>query len=85
MAVMTDADRQIAAREFIRKTFEQLSQTATMDTAAIKAALDATDDWVDANAASYNAALPLPFRTTATAAQKNLMVAYCTMKRAGVI
>jgi len=85
MAVLSDADRKIAAREFIRQTFERLAQTAALDTVDIKAAIDAADDWADANAASFNTALPVPFRTTATVAQKALLLAYVCMKRAGVI
>jgi hypothetical protein len=85
MAAMSNGERAAAAREFIRKAFQDLGETATMDTAAIKAALDATDDWVDANAASYNSALPAAFKNTATAAQKNLLFAYCCMKRAGLV
>lgn len=51
----------------------------------LAAAVGAVDDWADANAASYNAALPLPFRTTATAAQKSILLAYVAMKRTGVL
>lgn len=51
----------------------------------IKAAVDAVDDWADANATSYNSALPQPFRGTATAAQKAALLAYVCMRRAGVL
>lgn len=60
-----------------------LGQTFSKDDLA--AAMTAVDAWADANAASYNAALPQPFRSGATAAQKSLMLAYACMKRAGVI
>lgn len=36
----------------------------------LKAAIDATDNWIEANFASYNAALPQPFRGSATLKQK---------------
>jgi hypothetical protein len=51
----------------------------------IKAAVDAVDDWAEANATSFNNALPVPFRTTATAAQKALILAYVCMRRAGIL
>ena len=51
----------------------------------LAAAVAAADAWADANAASYNAALPQPFKGAASAAQKALLLAYVCMKRAGVI
>lgn len=85
MAALTEQQRVHAAREWIREAFERLGGTATLTTAQIKAALDAADDWADANAVAYNNALPLPFRTTATAAQKALLLAYVCMKRANLL
>lgn len=51
----------------------------------IKAAIDAVDDWADANAASFNTAIPQPTRGVATAAQKALLLAYVCMRRAGIL
>lgn len=51
----------------------------------LAAAVTAADGWADTNATSYNTALPLPFRTTATAAQKSILLAYVAMKRTGVL
>lgn len=82
---LVDADRRIAAREWIRFAFEQLGQTANMDSATIKAAVDACDDWCDSNAANYNAALPNAFKNTATQAQKGILLAYVCLKRAAII
>lgn len=48
-------------------------------------AVTKADAWADANAASYNAALPQPFRTQASAGQKALLLAYVCMKRTGVL
>ena len=47
----------------------------------LRAALDAPDDWADANAASFNAALPQPFRGTATARQKAALLMYVISRR----
>jgi hypothetical protein len=38
----------------------------------VDAAITAIDDWLDTNAAAYNSALPLPFRSLATAADKSV-------------
>lgn len=51
----------------------------------LAAAVTAADAWADTNATSYNTALPVPFRTTATAAQKSILLAYVCMKRTGVL
>lgn len=47
----------------------------------LKAAVDATDVWVDANTASYNNALPVTFRDNATADQKSLLLVAVVMMR----
>jgi hypothetical protein len=55
----------------------------------LRAAVDAVDDWCDSAATSvpsvsFNAALPLAFRTTASPSQKALILAYVCERRAGV-
>lgn len=85
MAVLSEADRREAAREWIKKAFRDLNVTANMTTTEIKAAVDATDDWCEENAAAFNSTLPAAFRTTATMPQKALMLAYVAMKRGGII
>jgi hypothetical protein len=47
----------------------------------ILAAVEATDDWVDANQSSYNTALPAAFKTWATPRQKALLLAMVLMRR----
>ena len=39
----------------------------------LRAAVDATDDWIEANKSSYNTALPTIARTSLTARQKELL------------
>lgn len=53
--------------------------------ADIREAVDATDAWIDTNAASYNTALPVLFRNNATVVQKTLLLCYVAMRRAGVL
>lgn len=45
------------------------------------AAVNATDDWIDTNAAAYNAALPLAFRTNASATQKTILFCCVALMR----
>jgi hypothetical protein len=59
-----------------------LSAFAKPDLAAAVAAADA---WADANASSYNSALPQPFRGQASPQQKAILLAQVTMKRTGVL
>lgn len=49
----------------------------------LAAAVAAVDDWVEANTAAFNAALPQPFRSTATPTQKTALLAYVLWRRAG--
>lgn len=84
MAVLPDADR-AAVRDAVMRLAPALLGSCDFTKPDLRAAVDAADTWADANAASYNAALPVAFRTGATAAQKALVLAYVCMKRAGVI
>lgn len=82
---LTTQDQADAARALAGKMFQELSVTANMNHDDLQAAVAAADAWADSHAADYNAALPVPFRTTATAAQKAFLLAFLCMKRAGVI
>ena len=56
---------------------------AGLTKADLAAAIGATDDWIDSNAAAFNSALPLPARTALTAAQKTYLFCYVAMRRGG--
>lgn len=45
------------------------------------AAVTAADTWLDSNAASFNSALPVAFRTNATNGQKALLLATVALAR----
>lgn len=51
----------------------------------IAAAIAATDDWIDANQASFNAALPQPARSALSSAQKTFLFCFVAMRRAGLL
>jgi hypothetical protein len=47
----------------------------------LREAVNAVDQWVSDNAASYNAALPAAFRSTASAAQKAFILVLVVTRR----
>ena len=47
----------------------------------LQAAVDAVDGWLDANAASLNAAIPVAARTTLTVKQKAQLLVYVIRRR----
>lgn len=51
----------------------------------LRAAVDAVDDWVDANQTSFNTAIPQPARNALTAAQKSALLVYVVMRRQGML
>ena len=51
----------------------------------LRAAVDATDQWIEDNQAAFNAALPQPFRGAATPAHKTLLFCYVAMRRKGLL
>lgn len=72
MAVLDLTDRARIWRGLIRY-WSNLRENIDLSKAELLAAVNATDGWIDDNAASYNSALPLPARTDLTAAQKTLL------------
>jgi hypothetical protein len=77
MAVLSESDRAALWAAWMRENSESCGITK----ADLRAAVDAADAWVDANAASFNSALPLPARTTLSSAQKARMLALIVRRR----
>lgn len=77
MAVLPDPDRLSLWGQWMRENNEGISITKT----ALRAAVNAADDWAEANAAEYNAALPLPARTSLTAKQKARLLMFVIRRR----
>jgi hypothetical protein len=69
MAVLSDQDRADLCVQISREVSD-LRELFPLSKAEFRAAVDAIDAWVDANAASFNATLPLPARTALTAQLK---------------
>ena len=80
MAVLSDADRRLVWDSFMVAGHSSPAQLK----AALRAGVDAADDWIETNAASFNTALPVAFRTNHTAAQKAILLAFVCLRRAGI-
>lgn len=82
MAVLTDPERV--------KVWGHLMRLAGVAPGAVtkpdlRAAVNATDVWIDTNQASFVAALPEPFKTQSSAVQKTFLFVYVLMRRAGIL
>jgi hypothetical protein len=65
----------------MRENVAAISVTKTQ----LRAAVDATDQWIEDNQAAYNTALPVAFRNAATLGQKTLLFCFVAMRRAGLL
>ena len=81
MAVLGETTRAQIWRGIMRYWSARVETLSGIDKTALRAAVDAADDWADANASSYNSALPTTFRNSATAGQKALLLAIVVLAR----
>lgn len=81
MAVLDATSRARAVAQWMRDNAEPVSITK----AQLRAALDATDQWIEDNAAGFNLALPQPARGQLSATQKTLLFVYVAMRRQGLL
>lgn len=79
MAVLSATDRTRTVAQWMRENTEPCAFTKPQAVAALNAA----DDWVEANVTSFTNALPAGFRTNSTATQKIMLLAFVLMRRAG--
>lgn len=80
MAVLTDPERSALFQKFS----QDLSNTRTsigLVKADVRAAINAIDDWVDANATAFNQAIPQPARAALTAQQKAKLLWFVVQRR----
>jgi len=61
----------------LQRYWSNLREVVGLSAPDLLAAINATDAWIDANAGSYNAALPVAARTNLSAGQKVLM--FCSV------
>ena len=81
MAALSTTVRQRIWRGLMRFWSARLEAVAGITKTDLQSAVNAADDWADANAASYNSALPATFRTNASASQKALLLAVVVLAR----
>jgi len=74
---------QAQIRQARNELVEDLFRTATcpFTKADLDAAVAAADAWATSNAASYNVALPEPFKSVASSGQKAALLAFVALKR----
>lgn len=82
MAALTTAQRR-AVRAKWMSDISARREACPLTKPQLEAYFDAIDNWIEANAASFNAALPLPGRTAFTAAQKAEHFYLVALKRFG--
>jgi hypothetical protein len=75
---MLDVDRALVCAEWQRGNDSPLGALTKAD---LKAAVDAIDAWIDANAASFNQAIPQPARGALTAKQKAWLFFFVVRRR----
>lgn len=85
MALLTEAQRQAVTNVFMRDRSEKRDVLPGVKKTDLRAAIDATDQWIEDNQASYNSALPAVVRTNLSLAQKTLLFCYVAMKRGGIL
>lgn len=82
MAVLDDTNRGLVRNHFMRVVGTLLPSILKSD---VRAAVDATDQWIEDNSAAFNTALPVTFRTNASLTQKTLLFCFVAMRRAGLL
>ena len=80
MAVLSEADR-VEMTAQIMRTLSSEWESLGLTKPQLKAAVDAADAWVDANAASYNTALPVAARNNLTPKQKARLLVFVIQQR----
>lgn len=84
MAALPDADRiEITAK--LQRLAQWAAIACGITKADLKAAVDATDTWIDGNQTSFNTALPTTARNSLNQTQKTLLFCYVALKRAGIL
>lgn len=77
---LTNPDRQAVSAE-IQRLWSDRTLPCSVSKAQLRAAVDAIDDWCDANQSSFNTAIPQPARSALTADQKAWLLCYVVRKR----
>jgi len=81
MAALSQGDRTAVGGQFQAEVSRASEGFGAVVKADVQAAVGAIDDWLVANAAAFNAALPQPVRSAFTAAQKARLLAAVIKRR----
>lgn len=80
MPILADSDRESVWSEFMG-ILSSRREALALTKADLRQAVDAADDWINLNAASFNAALSVSARTNLAARQKAELLVYVVSKR----
>lgn len=72
MTILAEHLRQAALGNLLYNWF-RANPNFNLSNSDIRAVVDATDDWIEANTAAFNNALPEPAKSTLTADQKEFL------------
>ena len=81
MAELSTNDRLSIKRGLMRYTSRERETWNNLTKDDLEAAVNAADTWANDNAASFNNALPVTFRTNASNGQKSLLLAVVVLMR----
>jgi hypothetical protein len=86
MTVLSDEDRQRVTNALFREASKVDAPWSIPTSVASdwRAAVNATDDWIENNQFAFNAALPTKFRNNGTLVQKTFFFCAVALARAGV-
>lgn len=80
MAVLAEGARATLWADLMRR-MSAIGEPVSITKAELRNVVNAADDWVNANAASYNAALPQPGRSALSVAAKRAILVFVINKR----
>jgi len=81
MAVLSAEARTAIWQEYGSEISVARESVGNINKHELKAAIDAIDNWVDANAAVFNAAIPQPARGALTSSQKARLLSMVVLRR----
>ncbi len=80
MAILSDADREQIWKEFMER-HSSLREPIAVTKSDLRVAVNAVDTWVEANKASFNAALPEPAKSNLSAKIKAALLTFVVERR----
>jgi hypothetical protein len=81
MAKLGASDLSLSYQRWIHSMMQDKEIIGNLTRAQVQAAVDAADTWANDNASAYNAALPLPARTTLSSKQKAAILVHILNRR----